>query len=221
VIDTSDPGAATAGSEGVRSPAAAPGGPGVAARTHASTLANRATTVAQGTLIPAVLETAFDSTRPGFARAIVSRDVRGFDGSRVLVPRGSRLVGEYRSDASPGQKRALINWTRLVRPDGVMIALDSPAVDTLGRGGIRASVDSHFFERFGDALLQTTVELGRSLAMRPAGDSVIVAVPGSVQSSAQPVQPRTIAPTLKVAAGRSISIFVARDLDFGREDGRR
>ena len=66
-------------------------------RTRAGVLANRATTVAQGTLIPAVLETALDSTRPGLARAIVSRDVRGFDGSRVLIPRGSRLIGEYRS----------------------------------------------------------------------------------------------------------------------------
>jgi len=63
-----------------------------------------------------VLETAFDSTRPGLARALVQSDVRGFDGSRVLIPRGSRLIGEYRSDVAPGQHRALVNWTRLIRP---------------------------------------------------------------------------------------------------------
>ena len=113
-------------------------------RARAGVFANRATTVAQGTLIPAVLETALDSTRPGFARAIVSRDVRGFDGSRVLIPRGSRLIGEYRSEVSPGQRRALVNWTRLIRPDGVTIAIGSPAGDPLGRGGIRARVNTPF-----------------------------------------------------------------------------
>ena len=71
-------------------------------RVRAGVFANRATTVAQGTLIPAVLETAFNSTRPGLARAIVSRDVRGFDGTRILIPRGSRLIGEYRSDVASG-----------------------------------------------------------------------------------------------------------------------
>src|SRR5207237_4723783 len=113
-------------------------------RARAGMFANRATTVAQGTLIPAVLETALDSTRPGLARAIVSRDVRGFDGSRVLIPRGSRLIGDYRSDVQPGQHRALVSWTRLIRPDGVTIAIGSPAADTLGGGGIRAEVHSHF-----------------------------------------------------------------------------
>jgi type IV secretory pathway VirB10-like protein len=123
---------------------------------RASALANRATTVPEGTLIAAVLETGFDSTQPGFARAVVSRDVRSFDGANVLIPRGSKLIGEYRSDVAHGQKRAVIIWTRLIRPDGMTIAMDSPAVDTTGRGGVPASVNNHFLERFGDALLQTT-----------------------------------------------------------------
>ncbi len=86
--------------------------------------ANRATTVPQGTLISAVLETAFDSTRTGFARALVQRDIRGFDGTQVLIPRGSRLIGEYATDNAPGQKRAMIAWSRLIRPDGITIEID-------------------------------------------------------------------------------------------------
>src|SRR5205085_3847359 len=67
------------------SPAASPGGTAtLGGRTRAGVLANRGTTVAQGTLIPAVLETALDSTRAGFARAIVSRDVRGLDRKSVV-----------------------------------------------------------------------------------------------------------------------------------------
>jgi type IV secretion system protein VirB10 len=61
---------------------------------HSTRLAEPANTVAQGTLIPAVLETAIDSDVPGYVRAVVSQDVRSFDGSRVLLPRSSRLLGE-------------------------------------------------------------------------------------------------------------------------------
>ena len=141
-------------------------------------------------MIPAVLETALDSTRPGFARAIVSRDVRGFDGSRVLIPRGSRLIGEYRSEAAPGQKRALVIWSRLIRPDGVTIAIASPAGDPLGRGGIRARVNSHFFERFAGAILQSALDIGVNLASTAGGGTVVV-LPGTVQQSGvgQIVQP--------------------------------
>jgi len=191
-------------------------------RSRAGQLANRATTVAQGTLIPAVLETALDSTRAGLARAIVSRDVRGFDGTRVLIPRGSRLIGEYRSDVQPGQKRALVNWIRLIRPDGVTIAIGSPAGDPLGRGGVRARVNSHFFERFAGAILQSALDIGVNFAGRAgSGNGTVVVLPGSVQGATQIIQPAQITPTLTVRQGTSISIFVARDLDFTGAGGRR
>ena len=201
-------------------PAGAVAGSVVGGRARAGAFANRATTVAQGTLIPAVLETALDSTRPGLARAIVSRDVRGFDGSRVLIPRGSRLIGEYRSEAAPGQRRALVNWVRLIRPDGATIAIGSPAADPLGRGGIKARVNTHFFERFAGAILQSALDIGVNLASR-AGNGTTVILPGTTAAAAQIVQPAQITPTLKVKPGTSISIFAARDLDFSGAENRR
>lgn len=190
-------------------------------RVRSGLFANRSTTVAQGTLVPAVLETAFDSRRPGFARAIVSRDVRGFDGTRILIPRGSRLTGEYKSDIQPGQKRALINWTRLIRPDGVTIALGSPAADTLGRGGVKGDYNSHFFERFAGAILQTALEVGTNLGTRAAGNNVIIGLPGSTQNLAPLFQTTRSVPSLTVPAGTSISVFVARDLDFTSSEKER
>src|SRR3546814_3658585 len=139
-------------------------------RSRSGSMSNRSTTVPQGTLIPAVLETAFNSTGSGFARALVQRDIYGFDGARVLIPRGSRLIGEYASDTSPGQKRAFVTWTRLIRPDGVTIALASPTTDPVGVGGVRAKVDSHFFERFAGSFLQSAMLIGGNLAARSAGD---------------------------------------------------
>jgi type IV secretion system protein VirB10 len=182
-------------------------------RARAGALANRSTTIVQGTLIQAVLESGLDSTRAGFARAVVSRDVRGFDGSRVLIPRGSRLIGEYGAENSAGQKRALVNWTRLIRPDGVTIAIGSPVADPVGRTGVRAKVNSHFFERFGGALLQSVLDIGVNIASREAGAPAIYAFPGSTVT-AQAVQPQQITPTLTVKPGTSVSVFVARDLDF-------
>lgn len=183
-------------------------------RVKAGFFANPSLTIPQGAVIQAVLETALDSTRAGPARAIVSRDVRSFDGTRVLIPRGSRLYGEYKADLSSGQNRAMIQWTRLMRPDGVVIALDSPSADPLGRAGVKGKVNSHFFARFGNALVQTALGFGVSFATSEATKgTVIVGLPGSVQNLATP-QTDTIRPTLKVAQGTPVSVFVARDLDF-------
>jgi len=185
-------------------------------RIRASTLANRSNTVVQGTMIPAILETAFNSTQAGYARAIVSRDVHGFDGTQVLVPRGSRLIGEYRADVAAGQRRAVISWGRLIRPDGVTINLNSPAVDPLGRGGVPAEVNSHFLERFSGAVLQSILSLGGNIATRSVTGGVIVAVPGGTAGSAMTSSSQAV-PTLSVPAGRSISVFVAHDLEFPLE----
>lgn len=182
-------------------------------RARAGVLANRSTTIVQGTLIQAVLESGLDSTRAGFARAVVSRDVRGFDGSRVLIPRGSRLIGEYGAENSAGQKRALVNWTRLIRPDGVTIAIGSPVADPVGRTGVRAQVNTHFFERFSGAILQSLLDIGVNIASREAGAPAIYAFPGST-ITAQAIRPQQITPTLTVKPGTSVSVFVARDLDF-------
>ena len=182
-------------------------------RVMAGRLAHPSLTVPQGTVIQAVLETALDSTRPGGARALVQRDVKGFDGTRILIQRGSRLYGEYGADLQAGQKRAAIRWTRLIRPDGVTIALDSPASDPLGRAGVKGDVDSHFFQRFGGAILQSVLDIGVGIATSRATNGVIYALPGSTQN-VQVQDGNTVKPTLKVKQGTSLTVFVARDLDF-------
>lgn len=183
-------------------------------RVGATRLANPSITVPKGAVIQAVLETALNSNRPGFARAIVSRDVRSFDGSRILIPRGSRLVGEYKADVAQGQNRAFVQWQTLTRPDGVQIEVNSPAADPLGRAGVKGNVDSHFFERFAGAILQSALDIGVGVATRKVSEgTVIVGLPGSTQSVSS-TTPQSIRPTLKVPHGSSVSVFVARDLDF-------
>ncbi len=177
---------------------------------------NRTHLVAQGTLISAVLETAIDSTQSGEVRAMISTNVHNALGSQVLIPRGSRIFGEYKGELGAGQSRAQIIWTRLIRPDGATISLDSPASDQLGRAGIKGSVNTHFGERLLNALLQSSIDFGMFAASRAVASSngIIVALPSTASGvGSQFIQPPP-KPTLKVRHGTRISVLVARDLDF-------
>jgi type IV secretion system protein VirB10 len=173
-------------------------------------------TVAQGTLIPAVLETAINSDLPGYARAIVSSDIRSFDGSRVVIPRSSRLIGEYKSGVAAGQTRAYVMWTRLIRPDGVSVALSSPAVDASGQTGLTGKVDSHFMKRFGSALLLSVVGSASTLASGGAG---LILTGGESAASVAAARDGQIPPTIKVRQGQPIRVFTAKDLDFSTVAG--
>ncbi len=186
------------------------GGVGGAPATAASAFDPK-TTVTQGTMIPAVLETAINTDVPGYVRAVVSQDVRSFDGTRILVPRSSRLIGQYQSGLQAGQKRAYVIWTRLIRPDGISVALASPGTAFDGSGGIPGKVDTHFFQRFGSAMLLSVI--GGLTTVASGGTSVILG--GGQNAAATALQQNgQISPTVRVRPGEPIRVVTARDLDF-------
>ena len=182
----------------------------------ATRIVDPANTVTQGTLIPAVLETAIDSDLPGYARAVVSADVRSFDGSRVLVPRSSRLIGQYKSGLAAGQTRAYVMWTRLIRPDGVTVQLASPAVEYSGASGLTGEVDGHFMKRFGAAGLLSVI--GGLGAIGTGGASLVLSG-GSSAASVAAQRDAQIPPTIRIRQGQPIRVFTARDLDFSTVAG--
>ncbi|NVE94929.1 TrbI/VirB10 family protein [Altererythrobacter lutimaris] len=184
---------------------------------QASAMANPSTTVTQGTLIPAILETAIDTDVPGYVRAVVSQDVRSFDGTSVLVPRSSRLIGQYQSGLQGGQKRAYVIWTRLIRPDGASVNLASPAVGFDGTTGLEGKVKSNFFKRFGSSLLLSVV--GGLGAVASGGASVVIGGAGQSAAAAAVQQDGQIGPTVRVPMGEPIRVFTARDLDFSAVSG--
>ncbi len=181
---------------------------------RAKAMSNPATTVTQGTLVPAILETAIDTNVPGFVRAVVSQDVRSFDGSRVLVPRSSRLIGQYQSGMQNGQKRAYVIWTRLIRPDGASVNLGSPAIGFDGTTGLQGKVSGGgFFKRFGSAMLLSVVGGLGQVATGGAGGLILGGAGGSAATAAAE-QDGKRGPTVRVRQGEPIRIFIARDLDF-------
>lgn len=184
-------------------------------RSRAMMLRDTGSIVAQGTMIPAVLETALNSDLPGFSRAVVSRDVRSFDGRTILVPRGSRLIGQYRSAQALGASRAFVIWTRILRPDGASIQIGSSGADELGRAGLAGKVDRHFFERFGGSILLSVINAGLTAAAGPPSAQVVIGSSQDANSvAASATLPQSVSPTITVAQGTPIRIFVARDLDF-------
>jgi len=201
-----------AGSGGAAEFASRVGGVG-GAPAQARPMMNPSTTVTEGTLIPAILETAINTDVPGYVRAVVSQDVRSFDGKRVLVPRSSRLIGQYQAGVQQGQKRAYVIWTRLIRPDGVSVNLASPAVGFDGTTGLEGDVNTHFFKRFGSAVLLSVV--GGLGAVATGGVGGLIVAGGAQGAANSAVQANgQISPTIRVRMGEPIRVFTARDLDF-------
>lgn len=223
--DPANPGAATPATPAVSGSRGGAGGASGSddAAAQATTMRSRTDVVPIGTLVPIALETPIDTARPGLVRAIASRDTRGFDGRRILIPRGSRFIGEYQADVRSGQNRVLVTWTRLIRPDGVTIRLGSPAADELGGAGVPGKVNSFFLQRFAGAVLQSALTVGVNLASRPRSGSVVVGIPsGPISTIGQGLIPNDYRPKITVKQGEALNVFVARDLDFsGLAAGQR
>lgn len=122
-------------------------------------------TLIQGKIIDGVLETAIDSQLPGTVRGIVTSDVLGEIGTKILIPRGSRIFGTYSSQVKRGFSRLAIMWTRVVRPDGASIAINAPTTDLMGRAGLSGQVNNRSGEIMANTLLVTFATLGGAIAL--------------------------------------------------------
>ncbi len=213
------------GNSGVGAAALGTAGPNeLAARLQATPITGVTATVlrhqpyllTQGTVIGCVLQTAMDSTLPGFTTCIIPQDVIGKTGI-TLLDRGTKVVGEFHGGMQQGQNRLFVLWTRAETPNGVIINLDSPAADPLGRSGFDGEVDTHFWSRFGGALLLSLVEGGiqaGTAAVAPSGSNTINTGPTQSVAAETLNSSVNIRPTLRKNQGELVSIFVARDLDF-------
>lgn len=191
-----------------------------AAVTRAEVILNPGNTVVQGTMIQAVTETALDSTLPGAIRAIVSEDVHSFDGARVLIPRGARLVGRYRSDVALAQSRVMVAWDRIILPDNQTVEISAFGGDELGRTGTTGFVDTRFAQRFGSAALISLIGALPAAAAGQIDDEAAADIASDVgtdlRDSTQSVMQDYLAirPVIHVDQGTRITVMVDRDLEI-------
>lgn len=188
----------------------------------ASFLGDRNFLLAKGTTVDCVLDTALDSTAPGITSCTVTKDIYSDNGHVVLIERGSQVMGEYQSNVHQGQKRIFVLWDRIKTPLGVIVSLDSPAADALGRTGFDGYVDNHWWQRLGAAFMLSTIQDAIGYAASRSGSENGAIEFNNTQEAGNDEAARVldstinIPPTLSKNQGDRVSIYVARDLDFSR-----
>lgn len=176
--------------------------------------------ISVGTLIPASLVTGLDSDLPGTVIAQVTENVRdSATGRTVLIPQGARLIGNYDSALTYGQRRALLVWTRIIFPDGSSVELDHmPATDAAGYAGVSDRVNSHTWQLLKGIAMSTLLGVGTQLSFGAGRSELVRALRESTQENAahagDQITTRNleVQPTITVRPGWPVRALVNKDL---------
>jgi len=178
--------------------------------------------VKAGSYISAALITGINSDLPGSVNAQVIEDV--FDsvtGNYLLIPQGAKLIGEYNSDLTFGQKRVQVVWNRIIYPDGSSIDLDKmQGVDIAGYTGFKDKVDNHYFRIYGNAVLLSLMGAGYDILNQKAEQTTdpretVAASVGQklADVSGQSIEKNMdIQPTVIIDPGYKFKIMVMKDM---------
>lgn len=177
--------------------------------------------LAKGTNILCTLDTQIITTRAGFTRCLITRDIYSANGKVLLLEKGSKIIGEQTTAMLQGQARVGILWNEVTTPKGVTVQLASPAAGQLGAAGVGARVKYHFWQRFGGAIMISLIgDLGDSYANRQnSGDGQRISFENSSEAAQDMATEAlknsiNIPPTAYINHGTLINIMVARDVDF-------
>jgi type IV secretion system protein TrbI len=171
-------------------------------------------------IIPASLVTGLNSDLPGFVIGQVTENVYDtVTGRHLLIPQGTKIIGKYDSVVAFGQKRALVIWQRLIRPDGSSLVIDNlPATDEGGYAGLEDKVDYHTWALLKGIALATLLGVGTEVSIGNSENDIISAIRQSAQENTnqagqQFVQRQLdVQPTLTVRPGWPLRIIVHKDL---------
>lgn len=190
----------------------------------------------RGTYIRCVLETRIVSDLPGLASCIVTEPVYSMNGSRILIPKGSKVSGQYKLESLESGRVGVV-WERVLTADGLDIALVSPGVDGLGASGHKGHIDRHWGSRITAAVLISMIGDAVQIASdhhvsdRSRTTTSISGITGTVVTQTNPYQSQTASTiqelarsalqnaanrqaTVTINQGELINIYAARDIDF-------
>jgi type IV secretion system protein VirB10 len=197
-------------------------------------------------MMTAVLETAINTEIPGSIRGIISRDVYAESGFNILIPKGSRLFGSYSTNIVRGQGRVEINWSRLIRPDGVDLSIGFVAADQFGRSGIEGDVNNKYGAALTNSLLTSILAIGGAIGAEKLSGAdnntttsspttgtttmtsspsaqVIADVATTLVSTVSEISTNAInlSPVIRVPQGTKMTIVVNADMSIPKMRGRR
>ncbi|HMM62878.1 MAG TPA: TrbI/VirB10 family protein [Mesorhizobium sp.] len=172
-----------------------------------------------GAVIPAALITGIRSDLPGQITAQVTEPIYDSPTGRILlVPQGTRIIGQYDNNVQFGQRRVLLVWNRLIMPNGRSIVLErQPGADTQGYAGLEDGVDYHWWDLAKAAGLSTLLSVGSELAVDDQ-DRLLRAIRNggqdTINDAGQQIVRRqlNVAPTLTIRPGFPVRVIVTRDL---------
>lgn len=183
----------------------------------------------RGTYIRCVLETRIITDIPGLTSCIVTEPVYSINGRRLLLPKGSKILGKYNSE-DPKIPRVSVIWDRITTPNGIDVSMQSPGVDNLGGAGFPGQYDGHWASKLSSALLISLVsdafkyageKYGPETESVTSGGEVITSpfqsnTAESVQNLARQAVARSASrpATVTINQGTIVNVYVAKDVDF-------
>jgi type IV secretion system protein TrbI len=143
-------------------------------------------TLSAGSIIAASMLTGLNSDLPGFVTAQVTENAYDSATGRILlIPQGSKLIGQIDSVIAFGQNRALLVWTRIILPDGSSVRIDNaPATDAAGYAGLADKVDVHSWRLLKGIALSTVLGVGTQLTFGTGESDLVRAIRESTQQNA-------------------------------------
>lgn len=204
--------------------------------TSARFINNPDTLLVRGTYLRCVLESRIVTDLEGYASCILTEPVYSINGRRLLLPRGSKLLGQYGAQSHQSARVAII-WDRVTTPNGIDVSMASPGIDLMGSAGHPGDYNAHWASRITTALLISLISdafkyAGEKNGPRSSvqyGNGVVVDQPyqsntaKTVQDLAeQAIQQSANRPaTITINQGSVLNVYVSKDIDFSRVVAQR
>jgi len=197
-------------------------------QTSAKPIANPDGLLVRGTYIRCVLETRIITDFPGFTSCIITEPVYSINGRRLLLPKGSKILGQYGSMEPTGPRMQVV-WDRITTPTGIDVTLMGPGVDNLGSSGHPGQYSAHWASRISSALMISMLSDAFKWAAAKNGPStttvginsgVVTEQPfesntaQSIQRLSEQALERRRPATVTINQGTVVNVYVAKDVDF-------
>ena len=176
--------------------------------------------VFEGTILEAVLTNRLDGSFAGPVNCMATSNVYSHDGQQLLIPQGSRILGEARRVTTFGQERLAVLFHRVTMPDGYSVSLDQfKGLNQVGETGLRDQVNHHYAQIFGTSLaigaIAGLAEADtRASAFQSSTDAYRQGVATSLSQSSLRILDRylNVLPTVTIREGHRVKVYLSDDL---------